>query len=271
MEVMEQVDELLWEAKRLAGSLGTFSDKVTPPPLESLEEKLDVGLDPNFFDEDGNLRDDVRKTLLKVKEDVLAGLEKKEVPVTPAFVVLTGSLCGPNWDEFSDIDLHIGVDFSQFDDPLLAKLFLAYYAHSFNQEGYDLLDRKLELYFQDTKETHTEPGLYDLVDGFWIKVPKGAKIEPSKAVRKAALGNKKKVEALQREYSKTGKDDPESFLNELRTYWEGIKRARKEGLSKEGEASFGNQVFKQLRRSGTLEVLAKLIRQVVDDTYEVKR
>ena len=231
----------------------------------------DVQLDLNFFDGENDLREDIRKVLLRVVDDSLVGLAKKDEIVLPEFIVLTGSLTGPNWDEFSDVDLHIGVDFFQFDDSSLTRKYLALYASDFNHQHYELLNRDLELYFQDVTETHDSPGIYNIEDAHWMKVPDGIRIEVTKQMQKAASNYRVEVDILVAEYELSSKSQASSFLEKLLAYWQNIRSARSEGITTGGRESFGNQVFKQLRRNDVLKDLSDLVRQVRDDVYEVYR
>jgi len=223
-------------------------------------------LSPDFFDEDNKLLPEVRKVLLKVTDDVLANLAEREHNITPTFIVLTGSLTGPDWDEYSDIDLHLGVDFGEFEDESLARDFLLYYAKEFNSRNYDLKDHHIELYFQDDKEPHLAPGLYDIQNDKWLKYPKEERYEIPETVAKEAQGILDEVENFIKRYRKE-KPIPTPFLEDLREYWQDIREKRKTGLE-EGLHGHGNLVFKALRRNGALKKLLDLIRQVQDDVYE---
>ena len=230
-----------------------------------------VNLDPQFFDEENRLQPDVRRVLLRVAEDARLQLSEKGFILRPAFVVLTGSLSGPNWDDQSDVDLHVGVDFNQYLEPEIQKRFLALFARDFNNNKFDLLGRSLELYFQDAHESHNSPGVYDVENDHWTQIPDGVRIEVTAEVTRAAEKYMHEVEALRTEYEEFPKVGAEKFLLKLQEYFEDIRRMRKEGLETEGRASFGNQLFKQLRRNGTLTNLTDLMRQVRDDVYEVFR
>jgi predicted nucleotidyltransferase len=90
-------------------------------------------------------------------------------------VVMTGSLANYNWSKYSDIDLHILVDFKQFSEkelPLYQELFrlkktLYNDKHNITIFGYDV-----ELYVQDTSEPHTSSGEYSVLMDEWITKPK---------------------------------------------------------------------------------------------------
>jgi len=247
-------------------------------PVDNLiyrdKEEEHVELDPDFFDETNHLLPDVREVLLLVVADVLANLKEKNFGFQPLFTVLTGSLCGPNWDKDSDVDLHVGVDFSQVaHEAELFKTYLGLYARQFNLRGYDLAGRDLELYFQDVAEEHRAPGVYDLVADAWIQVPTGVKIDITDEMKKAAAAYLKKIEEFEAEFKEQDPYGSEAklFLDKVRAFWQGVGMLRKMGLEAGGRASFGNQVFKQLRRNKGLEKVTNLLRDVQDRVYEVVR
>ena len=81
-------------------------------------------------------------------------------------VVLTGSLANYNWSEFSDIDLHIIIDYedSGHNMALLKEFFDAKknawnVAHDIKVKNYEV-----EIYVQDVKEKHVSSGVYSLLN-----------------------------------------------------------------------------------------------------------
>ena len=65
----------------------------------------------------------VRKKLLEISNEFIEFLK---VDIIVSDIIMTGSLANYNWSEFSDIDLHIVVDFDQFSEeqlPLYEELF----------------------------------------------------------------------------------------------------------------------------------------------------
>jgi len=237
--------------------------------VEEVEQNVD--LDPAFFDEENGLRNDVRNVLLEVSDDVLCSLAERGMVLRPSFVVLTGSLCGPNYDDHSDVDLHIGVSFAEYDDPDLMTRFLKLVAKDFNRESYALLDRALELYFQNDTEPHNAPGVYDIIGDHWVQVPDGVKIEVTQEAVDASESYLVKVMDLAARYDRMDRREARGFLSTVLTFWKSILNMRKESMKEFGREGLGNIIFKQLRRNGALEQLSNLIRTVRDDVYEVFR
>lgn len=240
---------------------------------DNMETDSKVQLDPQFFDDENHLQGDVREVLLKIADDVVAGLDEDGIKLEPTFVVLTGSLLGPNWDTQSDVDFHIGVDFESYEEPGVMRVLFGSRARDWNNRGYHLLGRSLELYFQDDKEEHTAPAIYDVVNDVWMQEPDpGEKIDITTDIRTAATDYLQQVNDLIEVYEDLPKEGIVRFYEEIVAFWQSIREMRKEGLnSPEGRASKGNQVFKQLRRNAALEKLVNLLRDVQDDVYDVFR
>jgi len=228
-------------------------------------------LDPKFFDDKNRLHPSVRQVLLDVANDVLADLKEK-VSIEPVFIILTGSMTGLNWDDESDLDLHIGIDFSAFpeDEVGLYKNLLSYYARNFNANKYTLKGRNIELYFQDTKEKHESPGIYDLVHDMWVKTPDQTMAHFNSRVKEVASNYLREVSILLFEWEEVPRNrvDVKKFLDKVNAYMKGVVEMRKQSLLTDGMNGFGNQVFRELRRNGTLPKLANLRKEVTDAYYE---
>ena len=90
--------------------------------FEGLEEAIEASalksfevhdtFDPEIWDGE-TLNPEVRAGLLKIAKDFLIDLP---FDASPKDVTLTGSLANYNWSKYSDIDLHIIVDFTEVDE-----------------------------------------------------------------------------------------------------------------------------------------------------------
>ena len=79
-------------------------------------------------------------------------------------IIITGSLCNYNWSEYSDVDLHIIVNFDDFGEQkeLYTELFklkktLFNSSHNITIKGFEV-----ELYIQDSNEAHFSSGVYSV-------------------------------------------------------------------------------------------------------------
>lgn len=185
---------------------------------------------------------------------------------------LTGSICNYNWSKFSDIDLHIVVDFSEIDD---RKDFVQEYFNSKKNEWNNehsklkIYGYPVELYVEDVDAETMSGGLYDLEDNSWIKKPSVGGIKQigldkyeikSKSAKLMTL-----IDDLQDEFNST---DDDAKLREIgkkaHRLLNRIKRMRKFGLSRGGESDPLNITFKVLRRSGYIEMLWGLSAELYD-------
>ena len=113
----------------------------------------------------------VKNALLKIAEEFIEYLGEE---VFVEDIVLTGSLANFNWSEFSDFDLHIIVDFQQFEDesPLYKELYnlkkqVFNDKHDIKIFGYDV-----EVYAQGISDEAHSDGVYSVMNNEWIHKPK---------------------------------------------------------------------------------------------------
>lgn len=211
--------------------------------------------------ENSKMKLKVRDALIKIAEKFIDDLVD-EVFVDD--VVLTGSLSNYNWSEFSDFDLHIIIDFTQYGkDSELYKENFNLKKQIFNEKhnitifGYDV-----ELYAQDSEESHFSTGVYSVLHNEWVSTPKKLKVELDKNSLEKKINNW--VEKIDSAIEKSDNEKLNSVREKLKDY-------RKSGLEKEGELSYENLVFKFLRRSGHIEKLFDTMNQTVDKELSIER
>jgi hypothetical protein len=207
------------------------------------------------------MKDKVRKGLLNIAEKFTDDLGE-DIFVND--IVLTGSLSNFNWSEFSDFDLHVIIDFEQFEDEselykenfnLKKQIFNE--KHNIKIYGYDV-----ELYAQDAEENHFSTGVFSVMNDEWVSSPRKLKFELDKPSleKKITQWTEKIDSALEK--SKDGK-----ILNDIR---EKLKEYRKSGLENEGELSYENLVFKFLRRSGYIQKLFDTLNKNIDKELSIE-
>jgi predicted nucleotidyltransferase len=174
--------------------------------------------------------------------------------------LLLGSSANYNWTEDSDIDLHITIDFSQFDDPELIKKYFNSVKSKFN-ESHDLKigDNEVELYIQDSNEPNSSIGIFSILNNKWIQDPVYEKVEiPDLDITQEADTFKQQIDQLiQLPPSKDTLDQISEFTEDLKQY-------RQSGLDKDGEYSIENLAFKELRNSGYIERIMNRKNEVID-------
>ena len=214
-------------------------------------------LNPKIWDDD-KMKPEVRKALLKIADDYFESLELgNDVDILD--ITMTGSLSNYNWSKYSDVDLHIIVDYDDIPvDEDLVLDFLKTKSSSWNNEhdikiyGYDV-----EIYVQDVNEEHTSTGVYSVLNDEWNVKPskKDVKIDKDSVTRKSKC-IMDRVEDLFDEIRDT--DDYESIVKKADKLQDKIKKMRKSGLDSVGEFSPENMAFKVLRRNGTLDMLSDI-------------
>jgi len=198
----------------------------------------------------------VRTKLLAIAQDFYEGLQLT-VPVVD--VQLTGSIANYTWTEYSDLDVHVILDFKSIGDDIeLVKKALDGQRFIWNMRHPVIIkDHDVELYAQDENEPHVSSGLFSLMKNEWIKKPVWN--EPTID----ELDVKRKVEAYITEIEELEKNladgssefEARELLERVGALKTKIMKARKDGLAETGEFSVENLVFKQLRNQGWIERL----------------
>ena len=211
------------------------------------------------------MREDIRKKLLEISDDFV---ESFGVDFFIHDVVLTGSLANYNWSQYSDVDLHIIIDFeeSKYEMELLKEFFDAKKnvwneKHNIKIKGFDV-----EVYVQDISEDHISSGVYSILHGKWVIEPK--KEEPNIDDRKILEKGEEYGKKIDKLVSKGVKSDTTSHIEELRKK---IKEFRQSGLETGGEYSYENLTFKLLRRNGYIQKLLRLKTALTDKKLSVEQ
>ena len=208
------------------------------------------------------MRDEIKKRLLEVSNDFIESLG---VEFFIHDVVLTGSLANYNWSQYSDVDLHILIDFeeSKYEMDILKEFFDAKKnvwneKHDIKIKGYDV-----EVYVQDVNEEHISSGVYSILHNKWIIEPEKDKpnIDDRKILEKGEEFGKR-IDHL----TKNPKDITIDQLEDLRKK---IKEFRQSGLESGGEYSYENLTFKLLRRNGYIQKLLRLKTQLTDKKLSI--
>jgi len=231
--------------------------------IDKLINRIVESLDPEVFTQDKSLKPEISQALKAVADDLLAQVKTMSgLPVPVLSTILTGSEVGPDFDSKSDFDLHLVVDYSEYPNPELVKNFLAAMAKNYNNKGYTLKGKKIEVFFQDSATELVAPGVYDLVSNSWVKAPsKEERTEISLEAKNLATRYSEEVKNLYSELDKVGQnltlDLARGFLVKKLSLEQDIRQMRREGLSK-GLFGDGNIAFKLLRRDGTFDKLNKI-------------
>lgn len=250
-----------------------LSESIDPSDVDLSSFNIKKNLNPKFW-KDERLDSRVRMKLLDIADDFVEFLGVDWVK--PEDVIMTGSLANFNWDKkFSDIDLHILIDYSKVDK---RKDFVDNYFYSqkklWNDEHKDLkiFGFPIEVYVQDVNEKHNSTGVYSLDKDKWIREPEREKLAKAK-VNKSYIKDKvseyvDKIDNLLTIYKKHKDDEYEvrKVSEDAEKIFDDIKKERSKGLSgSNSEISNGNVIFKSLRRMGYIEKIVDLKSKAYDN------
>ncbi len=235
-------------------------------------------LNPKFWK--NNLLDSrVRLRLMDIADDFIDFLGVDWVK--PDDIIITGSLANFNWNKkYSDIDLHVLMDFSKVDKRTdFVKKYFDSLKNQWNEDHEDLkiFGFPVEVYVQDTNESHASSGVYSLDKNKWLTEPKRENLAKAK-VNKSFIRSKvakyiDNIEELINDYKNTKNDNhkTEKVYAKSNKLWNDIKNERKKELSNgKSEISNGNIIFKCLRRLGYLDKLYNLKQQTYDNLNSLR-
>lgn len=235
--------------------------------------KLQHSLVPELW-KNGKLDSKVRLRLLDIADDFWDSMDITWAK--PKGHILTGSICNYNWSKYSDIDLHIIVDFKDVDKRVdFVEEYFNSKKNTWNNEhdNLNIYGYKVELYVEDIDADTESGGLYDLDENDWLQKPDPDELEPISS-------DKDEIKDISSEFmteiddliEKSNSTDDTHILEELSDKAEEllsiIQDTRKKGL-KDGEMGVGNIVYKVLRRAGYLDKLWDLISDLYDSIYSI--
>jgi len=230
---------------------------------ETLQVKPELSSD---IWQEHRLNPEIRETLLKIAQDFFNGL-KLEADVLD--IVLTGSLANYNWSKYSDIDLHIIINFEDIDENVElvreyvnAKKSVWNRAHKILIKGYEV-----EVYVENHTDTHHSSGVYSILRNDWLVMPpKQTHDLDWENIAIKAESFMAEVDSLERLYNLGRHDEVVEAADKLK---EKIKKFRGSGLELGGEYSIENLVFKVLRRTDYIGKLITLRTDAYDRTLSI--
>lgn len=210
-------------------------------------------LNTKFWKEGDHLCRRASRRLTRIAQDFIDGLD---MSIVIEDLRLTGSLANYNWSRYSDVDLHIVVDFSKLDENKeLVKAFFDNARikwnsnHDIKIHGYEV-----ELYVEDVNEGHKSSGVYSIKNGEWIRQP-----DPDSVDIQFDLARKKsddiatRINLIQHIMNK---GRYRAAIKAIDVTKRKIRNMRKAGLhSRQQEFSAENIAFKILRREEMLQKL----------------
>lgn len=197
-----------------------------------------------IFDGD-MMNSEVREQLLIIARDFITHLGVQDIDITD--ITISGSNAAYSYTRHSDIDLHILVDMTKFNDNDVyrelfdAKKVIYNDTHNILIGGYEV-----ELYVQDTNQPVISLGEYSVLNDKWIKLPRKRKANFDQ------LATKLKYQKIYKlaEYA-VKSNNAEKIQNVLKT----LKRYRQAGLDLHGEFGPENLAYKAVRKKGIIQRL----------------
>jgi predicted nucleotidyltransferase len=245
-----------------AGGLEELKIKIRPAGGKLITSfEMQPIFNPQIWVRD-QMRPEIRHRLQKIAEEFIEKLDLPNAEIKD--IILTGSLANYNWSEYSDLDVHIIVDFREIgeDEGLIKKYFDAVRAnwnriHDIKVKGYEV-----ELYVQDDDEKHTSTGIYSILNDEWELRPSRQEFSIDKVnIFKKARYIMRDIDKVDRHLDRQEYD---AALSLGRKTKDKIKKMRRGGLEKGGIYSTENLAFKVLRRGGYMGKLLDAVGTAYD-------
>lgn len=253
MILTEQVDEIF--------------DSVIPSQINLKSFNTKDTLNPKIW-ENGKLNPAFRKQLLKIAQKFIESVKFK-LPVVD--IIMVGSSTSYNWSKYSDIDLHVLVDFSKIDvitDEEVLKDYFTCKKNDWNNKHTELriASYPVEVYIQSDTEQNASDGVYSIRNDYWIKQPVTTTLElDAPLIKNHAANLINRIEQFETAFEECTSKRKLKILGMLsEQLFDLITQGRKDGLNKNGESSPENIIFKVLRRSGHLGRLKDLKLKIYD-------
>lgn len=222
-------------------------------PPQVLNESIEVHetLNPKIWNNDNTIKPEVYQKIKNIADEFLKYIE---IPLNIVDIEIVGSNASYNYNENSDIDLHIIVNNEvNYVDPDILRQFYNSKKNSFNDHyNLDIDGIPIELYIEDIKDGNATNGRYSISKNEWVMFPKPITYDIPD------ISNELQTRLNQCQEVIAG-NDPQAIIDLVND----IYMDRKIGLAEDGEASVGNLVFKELR---TQDMIGKL----KDRYYELR-
>jgi hypothetical protein len=240
---------------------GALEEEVEPESFDTHDT-----LQPDIWDGE-RIKPEIREKLVEIAMDFMEGLP---IAVDVKDITLTGSLANYNWSNYSDVDLHIIVNFLDVDEnTTLVKAFFDNARmkwnndHDIKMKGYDV-----EIYVEDQSESHKSSGLYSLMKDKWIKKPKKYRSTIDfPAARMKAEDIEFQVNIVANLITAKKYETAMKNIERIKRKISNMRRAGLESTLQ--EFSVENIAFKILRRNDTLAYLNDLKKRAYDDMMTV--
>lgn len=244
--------------------------EVTPAEVDTTSFEVQNRLAPEIW-KNGQLNPKIRLKLLDIADDFFNSLEVSWVK--PIDIILTGSICNFNWSKYSDIDLHIVLDFREVDEHTdFVKTFFDSKKNEWNNQhdNLEIFGYPVEVYVQDISEDAISNGVYSLEKDEWIKEANQDDIKnisdtDDVKIKMFASSIMTLIDDFESEFNSTeDKHKLELLNNKISHLTKKLKTIRQSSLDSNGEMSIGNLTYKVLRRTNYLDKLWDMSDNIYD-------
>jgi len=204
----------------------------------------------------------MKKEILDTLNQIIKDFEEeyiKESDLSVDFddVVIVGSSTNYNWSPYSDIDLHIMIDYSKMDmeEEEASALLDGLKSKWNNKHDIKIKGHALEINFAGLNDESSITSIFSILNNKWVMKPiKEKPVFNKDVIKKKHAGLKAKLEMAL-------KSTNEELLKKLLDKLYSIRQA---GLDEKGEFSEENIVFKILRAQGYIDKLKDHIANIYD-------
>ncbi len=231
---------------------------------------MSTTLHPKFW-KDSKLSPKVRKNLLQIAQDFLSFVKIKKLKIVD--IVFTGSLANYNYNERSDVDVHIVLDLSRFEKN---EDFIEEYLQSrkllWNQD-HDVLiyGFPVEVYPENKNKIDITTGVFSLLKNKWIHQPKDVKIEYDETkLNEKYVNIVTYIDKIERLSLSSNFYNYKHIIKKIDYLKDKLRDNRYQGLKKEGHGSIHNILYKKLRTEGILKKLSDIKKRVYDKSLSVE-
>jgi len=248
-------------------------DEVEEDDINLKSFEVQDELNPKFWI-NGKINSRVRLKLLDLADEFYDSMNIKWVK--PKDIVLTGSIANYNWSKYSDVDVHILVDYNKV---WKKKEFVEDYFNSKKElwlqdhEGLKIYGFPVEMYVEDADEKNPNSGIYSLNKNKWIVKPNNfqdAKINED-YIKKRAAKIMTFIDDVQ-DKLRNEKDSHklEQLSTKVKKLFNRLHKQRQESLDKNGEMGTYNIIWKVLRRTEYLDKMWDIINTIYNKINSIK-
>ena len=227
----------------------TMDDEALETVKKGLEEEIQKHdtLNPDLWDENNELLPEVKDKLEDITDRFNDALKNDGIELDILDVVIIGSNASYNYNDASDIDLHIIADTSVYDNEDLAlKIYLAYKALFNNKYDPKIRNHEVEVYVEPYEVHANSKGIYSLNNG-WLKEPEQVDIPEI---------DQKVVDDYLAPFIERYNDIVDhGTVEDVNKLIDDIYLERQRSIIKDGEFAIPNLAFKEFRANGYLQNL----------------